>query len=295
MDKAWEQEKPEARKMLENGGESHLSSARCGGLRYFKSSQLLKPSRQLSLNFYTTRLHGQWIFLKIFPLLYLHYRLSLLKIRNIIIPMSIILFDFDGVLADTLGDMLRYAQEVCDELGVKHTVVQTDLSELDVMSFATFGRACEMPEDLVDEFVRRCTGKFAEKKSPPAIFYGLGEVVRKLAESHVLAVVTGNTEGNVRAFLEEHGLEDSVRAVYGVDMPGSKAGKILMAKRQFAAEGETVFMVGDSLSDVRAAKEAGVKSIAVSWGHQSVGRLVGAVPDHVVHLPEKLIELTKSI
>ena len=97
--------------------------------------------------------------------------------------MSLILFDFDGVLADTLADMLRFAQEVCDELGVKHTVVQTDLSELEVMSFATFGRACETPEDLVDEFVRRCTGKFAEKKSPPAIFDGLGEVVRKLAES----------------------------------------------------------------------------------------------------------------
>jgi phosphoglycolate phosphatase len=208
--------------------------------------------------------------------------------------MSLVLFDFDGVLADTLEDMLRFAQEVCDELGVKHTVVQTDLSELEVMSFTTFGRACETPEELVDEFVRRCTGKFAEKKSPPAIFDGLGEVVRKLAESHLLAVVTGNTEGNVRAFLEEHRLKGCVRAVYGVDMPGSKVEKILMAKSQLSAEGETVFMVGDSLSDVHAAREAGVKSIVVSWGHQSLGRLVGAVPDHVVRLPKELIEITKS-
>ena len=152
------------------------------------------------------------------------------KIRNIIIPMTLILLDFDGVLADTLADMLCFAQEVCDELGVKHTVVQADLSGLEVMSFAAFGRACGVPEDLVDDFVRRCMEKFAEKTEPPAIFNGLGEVVRKLAESHVLAVVTGNTEGNVRAFLEEHGLEDCVRAVYGVDMPGSKAEKILLAK-----------------------------------------------------------------
>jgi len=198
------------------------------------------------------------------------------------------------VLADTLADMLRFAQEVCDELGVIHTVVQTDLSELEVMSFATFGRVCEMPEDLVDEFVRKCMGKFAEKKSPPAIFDGLGKVVRKLAESHLLAVVTENTEGNVCAFLEEHRLEGCVRAVYGVDIPGSKAEKIIMAKNRFAAQGKSVFMVGDSLSDVRAAREAGVKSIAVSWGHQSVGKLVGAMPDHVVHLPEELIELTKG-
>jgi phosphoglycolate phosphatase len=208
---------------------------------------------------------------------------------------SLILFDFDGVLADTLADMLRFAQEVCDELGVKHTVVQTDLSELEVMSFATFGRACETPEDLVDEFVRRCTRKFAEKKSPPAIFDGVEAVVRKLAESHVLVVVTGSTGGVVRAFLAEHGLEGCIRAVYGLDMPGSKVKKILMAKRQFAAEGEAVFMVGDSLSDIHAAKAAGIKSIAVSWGHQSVGKLVGAAPDHVAYIPEELIEIVESV
>jgi phosphoglycolate phosphatase len=206
--------------------------------------------------------------------------------------MALILFDFDGVLADTLADMLRFAQEVCDELGVEHRVVQTDLSELEGMSFAMFGRACGMPEDRVDEFVRRCTEKFAQKQAPPALFNGLGQVLRKLAENHVLAVVTGNTEGNVRTFLKEHGLEGCFQAVYGVDMPGSKAEKILMAKRPFVAKGETVFMVGDSVSDIQAARAAGVQSIVVSWGHQSLRRLVGASPDAIVHYPEELIEIT---
>jgi phosphoglycolate phosphatase len=206
--------------------------------------------------------------------------------------MALILFDFDGVLADTLADMLRFAQEVCDELGVKHRVVQTNLSELEEMSFAMFGRACGMPENLVDEFVRRCTEKFAQKQAPPALFNGLGQVLRELAENHVLAVVTGNTEGNVRTFLKEHGLEGCFQAVYGVDMPGSKAEKILMAKRPFVAKGETVFMVGDSVSDIQAARAAGVQSIVVSWGHQSLRRLVGASPDAIVHYPEELIEIT---
>ena len=207
--------------------------------------------------------------------------------------MALILFDFDGVLADTLADMLRFAQDVCDELGVEHRVVQTDLSELEVMSFATFGRACGIPEDLVDEFVRRCTGKFAQKQAPPALFNGLRQVLRKLAESHVLAVVSGNTQSNVRTFLKEHGLEECFRAVYGVDMPGSKAEKILMAKSQFVAAAETVFMVGDSLSDIQAAREAGVKSIVVSWGHQRLSRLVGAGPDAIVRYPKELIEITE--
>lgn len=214
--------------------------------------------------------------------------------HNIILCMSLILFDFDGVLADTLADMLVFAQQVCDELGVKHTVVETDLSELEVMSFATLGRACGTPEELVDEFVRRCTGKFAARTLPPAIFDGLAEVVRKLAKSHVLGVVTGNTEGNVRAFLREHGLESCFRAVYGLDTPGSKVEKILMAKSQLALENPLIFMVGDSLSDIRAASEAGVRSIAVGWGHQSMKRLAGAAPDYVVRSPEELIEIAQN-
>ena len=55
--------------------------------------------------------------------------------------MQLILFDFDGVLADTFSDMIQFAQETCDELGVNHTVKSADLSNLEVMSFATFGKA----------------------------------------------------------------------------------------------------------------------------------------------------------
>jgi len=87
--------------------------------------------------------------------------------------MSLILFDFDGVLADTLGDLLQFGQEVCDELGVQHIATQEDLNSLEVMSFATYGIQLEVPAHLVDEFVRRCLSRFAEKKSPPAIFDGL--------------------------------------------------------------------------------------------------------------------------
>jgi len=76
-----------------------------------------------------------------------------------------------------------------------------------------------------------------------------------------------------------------------VDSPGSKAEKISHAQKQLAAEGEAVFMVGDSASDVRAAKEASVKSIAVSWGHQSVEVLIRAEPDQIVHSPRELIKV----
>jgi phosphoglycolate phosphatase len=210
--------------------------------------------------------------------------------------MALILFDYDGVLADTLGDMLQIGQEVCDELGVKHTVTKNDLNSLEVMSFVEFGRKCEVPESLVNEFVRKWFKHFDEKKSPPAIIEGLDEVVRKLSRNNVIAIITGNTTQNVKAFLALYGLSEHVHAIYGLDLAGSKTEKILSAQSQLAlnVKREAVFMVGDSMSDVRAAKEASIRSIAVSWGHQSVEILTRAEPDYLIHSPRELLEIFKS-
>lgn len=201
--------------------------------------------------------------------------------------MALIIFDYDGVLADTLDDLIRFGQQACDLLGVKHTVTKDDLSNLEVMSFATYGRACEVPEHLVDEFVKISLNLFAEKKSPPAIFDGMSEVIQHFSGQHKLAIVTTNSSQNVNLFLAQHGLSDLFHAVYGVDTPGSKAHKISLARERFGEE--SIFMIGDALSDVRAAKEAKVSSIAVTWGHQSLEILLRGEPDYVINSPNSLI------
>jgi len=43
------------------------------------------------------------------------------------------------------------------------------------------------------------------------------------------------------------------------------------------------YLVGDAVSDVRVARETGLVSIAVAWGHQSEAHLRQAKPDHLVH------------
>jgi phosphoglycolate phosphatase len=50
-------------------------------------------------------------------------------------------------------------------------------------------------------------------------------------------------------------------------------------------------LVGDAVSDIRAARDASVKSIAVSWGHQSLSKLMDAKPDYLVRSPWELLEL----
>jgi phosphoglycolate phosphatase len=210
--------------------------------------------------------------------------------------MALIIFDYDGVLADTLDDLIRFGQEACNQLGIIHLVTKDDLSNLEVMSFASYGRGCEVPEHLIDKFVKICLNLFGEKHSPPAIFKGLSQAIKYLSINHKIAIVTTNSSQNVRSFLTKHSLDRFVDAVYGVDSPGSKAQKIAFARDRLLASTrqESVFMVGDSLSDVFAAKEASVNSIAVTWGHQSLEKLLLGNPDFVISAPRELIDVIEQ-
>lgn len=205
--------------------------------------------------------------------------------------MALILFDFDGVLADTLGDLIHFGQETCAELGIQRTATAADLDGLDNMSFADYGRQLGVPENRIDDFVQGCLKRFARKESPPAIFPNLERVIQKLAGSHTLVIVTGNSAKNVNAFLAEHGLMDRFQGIYGVDMAGTKSDKIAQARREHVKGGESIFMVGDSISDIRAARANSIPCIAVSWGHQSEKRLTAANPDHLIHAPAELLDI----
>jgi phosphoglycolate phosphatase len=204
---------------------------------------------------------------------------------------TLILFDFDGVLADTLDDMLSFAREACAELGIHRIPIPADLASLETMSFVEYGRQLGVPLHLIDKFTDGCFKRFGQRSQPPKIFDGMKQVMEQLSKNNTLAVVTGNTTQTVENFLDVHGLRGFVRAIFAVDQPGSKPEKILSARRQLTKQGDATYVVGDAVSDIRAAKDASVKSIAVSWGHQDLSKLMDAKPDYLVHSPRELLEL----
>ena len=209
--------------------------------------------------------------------------------------MAIILFDFDGVLADTLENMLNFARAACTQLGFPRNPTPADLDALETMSFAEYGRQLKIPEQHLDEFVSLCLQLFNQRPIPPNIFEGMDRVLVEAAKRNTLAIVTGNTTPTVEAFLKYHGLRDHIELVIGVEQKGSRPEKIRRAIKELAQNAEFVYMVGDAVSDIRAARETAIKSVAVSWGHQSPSRLRGANPDYQVNSPQELSTLLKNL
>lgn len=204
---------------------------------------------------------------------------------------KVLIFDFDGVLADTLDDILRYAEIVCSQLGHPCKPTREDLEALDPMSFDQLGRQLKLPEEKVDEFAQRSFVLFMSRRQPPDIIEGISHVVAQLSATSKIGIVTGNTLDVVRAFLEHHGLVEHVDVVLDVNDSGSRAEKILKAADSLGQPGSEIYMIGDAVSDIRAARQASVKSVAVTWGHQSREKLEAALPDYLVHSPEDLMQL----
>lgn len=209
--------------------------------------------------------------------------------------MAIILFDFDGVLADTLEDILEFAREACTQMGFERNPKPADLDALENMSFVDFGRQLDVPPEYIDEFVSCCLQMFNQKPHPPKIFEGMERVVAEAAKHNTIAIITGNTTPTVEAFLEEHDLREHITTVIGVERIASRSEKIKIALVELGRTEESVYLVGDSLSDIRAARETGIKNIAVGWGHQSPSRLMTANPDYLVNSVQELSELLKDI
>jgi HAD superfamily hydrolase (TIGR01549 family) len=209
--------------------------------------------------------------------------------------MATILFDFDGVLADTLDDLLDFAREACAQMGFQRTPTSDDLDVLETMSFVDYGLQLKLPPQYIDEFVSRCLQMFNQRSQPPKIFEGMEQVVVEAAKHNTIAIVTGNTTPTVLAFLEKYGLQKHIKLVIGVEQKVPRPEKIRLALKELGHSEEVVYMVGDALSDIRAARETSIKSIAVSWGHQSPSRLMTAGPDYLVDSPQELLELLKKV
>ena len=198
------------------------------------------------------------------------------------------LFDFDGVLADTLDDMVTSAAQAGAGLGLNLRPTPADLEALETMDLPSYGRQLGVPDDLLASFADQVREQFLAKQDPARIFPGMQQVLETLRERSTIAIITGNHSGLVENFLRQHGLQECVSLIYGGDTPGTRQHKVLRSLRDAGARSENACIVSDAGSDTYLAREIGITSIAVTWGYQSRAKLASAGPDAIVDTPQEL-------
>ena len=126
-----------------------------------------------------------------------------------------------------------------------------------------------------------------------AFFPEIESLLHRIASKNI-AIVSRNARDVISAKLAAHGLGDKIDCIYGAHEPGNKAEKIRNACSHFGVTAGQACMVGDSISDIRYAKQAGVQSVAATWGWHSQTKLAGEDPDYIVNNVGELSGLIDS-
>jgi phosphoglycolate phosphatase len=126
-------------------------------------------------------------------------------------------------------------------------------------------------------------------EAPP--YPDLVETLHELKKSGIeYGIVTSNNPNVVRAYLRDNDFPtcEFIRGNQGLF---TKHKSIKKMAEPFLAKGESVYYIGDEPRDVEAARKAGVKAIAASWGFASAERLESEKPDQLISSPKELLKL----
>jgi phosphoglycolate phosphatase len=126
---------------------------------------------------------------------------------------------------------------------------------------------------------------------PEPLMPGAREALDRLeAAGILLAIATGKGRRGLMSVLEAHGLRSRFVSLQSADdAPGKPDPTMLrQAIAEAGAEAANAVMIGDTVFDLQMAHNAGVKSIAVSWGYHRVDHLNEARPHALIDRFEQL-------
>ena len=206
---------------------------------------------------------------------------------------KVIIFDFDGTLADTIDILLSITNRLSAEFGFKSATKEelAQLSNLNSWQILQYSGISIFKFPLL---IRRLKAELHSEVPNIQLFPGIKEVLLELKKrGFQLGIITSNSRENVLGALEKNGLQDTFTFIYS----GSTFGKHKVISKWLRIENvhtEKVVYVGDEIRDIDAAKKTGIKVIAVGWGFNSQEALAAQNPDFLIERPQELIEIMNS-
>lgn len=208
---------------------------------------------------------------------------------------KVIIFDFDGTLADTLDTIAGITNRLAGEFGYKPTTKE------EVETLKNFSSRQVIKQSRVSIFklpflIRKVKKQLSLEIAKIPEFSGLKEAIYDVKNQGLaLGILTSNSADNVRCFLEANSLIDCFEFIQS---GAALFGKSQVIKRLMRAKGlqpEEVIYVGDETRDIEAAKKSNIKVIAVSWGFNSRQVLEKYSPDFLIDSPGELIDVIRSL
>ncbi len=212
-----------------------------------------------------------------------------------------VLFDLDGTLLDTLDDLtdsVNYALSLSDFPA---------RSVRDIRSYignGVYNLICRaVPEEtevpLIDKTFEAFKDHYFENcrvKTKP--YPGISELVNDLTRRGYKMAILSNKRHTAVYELGTYFFKDRFRLIYG-ERPGIKRKPdpqiIQLTLEELKSIPDRSLLIGDTEIDINTAKNAGIKSIAVTWGFRDRDILENACPDWIVESADQISDILQKI
>ncbi len=202
---------------------------------------------------------------------------------------KLLLFDFDGVVVDSLDVYEGTVTECLKKIGRPLVKNREDFLELYEDNFyeSLVKKGVDLAAFMEASVEILARVDYAEMK----IFPDLIPVLAKLKEDNILAIISSSDSQDINLIMTRFHLNGYFRDVLGSDVNFDKREKILLAVDKLGMEKDNTCYIGDTVGDIKEAKTAEIKTVAVCWGWHSRERLAAAAPDYLIDRPEELLKI----
>lgn len=212
--------------------------------------------------------------------------------------MTTAIFDLDGTLLNSLGDLcdsVTYAVEKhgFPPVSMEQTRIRigNGVRKLVERSIPEESRTDEMIDICLADF-RAFYGEHMMNRTHP--YEGIVSALETLKENGVTVGVLSNKYDSAAKALIEHYFGDLVCITYGErpNIPRKPdPTSVLQLLDELGGDKETTLYIGDSATDMQTAVNAGLTAIGVAWGFRSAEELRASGADALAYEPSDLLPL----
>ncbi|MDQ7094541.1 HAD family hydrolase [Desulfosporosinus sp. PR] len=206
--------------------------------------------------------------------------------------MALVMFDYDGVIVDSLDVFTLRFSQACREHGFEQIKAPQDVISLfEGNVYETMSKR-GVAESTIDGILRRYEALQGVQLGNLQLFKGIPEALEQISHKHDIYVITSNLSSATIQVLKQHGIS-SFKGVMGAEKEKSKIRKILAVMSLYP--GTPAYYVGDTKGDMIEGKKAGTMTIGVTWGWHTLEKIKEGLPDHLVGTPRELAELLQGV
>jgi len=202
---------------------------------------------------------------------------------------SEIIFDFDGVIANTFDVALQLSREMdghpftIDEY--KNLFNGNLFEEAQRQSLPTFSTPSHR-----DNFSKI----YGSRIGNHLLYPGMRDLIIDCSSFAPLHIVSSGGEAVIRNFLVGVDLEKSFNKILGYETEPSKVQKFKMLG-VLPETADKFLFITDTLGDLKEAEQVGMPAIAVSWGYHDAARLDRGNPLFIAKTPRDLLVFIRSL